>query len=468
MKLLARLGGYATVAALVTAGSILAASALAQRASGPPQVAGPTSPSTPPVATASPVATAVATTGPLLPVHLYFARSGAPPADANVLVAGVPADRAEGRILQRLNALRNNVRATDVPPGATNPLSLVQGRSELTTNGTTHIAFGLSARVDGSAATVEFDIGSWGVADLESARALVQQLVYTITDEPGVQRARVIEKGKDHALILAGGTGAGYSWKDALSREDVFGYAHLGLTRPFQAAGEQGAALKLSSSYSIDSLAPGLLRFVIEVQGLPRQHYPDFSVSSYGNGTQMPNAKAELEITVPGGEDVSTVAKAVDRTPLRSIAVGSPVTFKARTYRLGLDDQRPWRAVVLFDPTRIVIDVGGPPQGISDDDATVVYAPVANAEVGRTFRLSGVVRSFEASVLWRVRDTRGVELVRGVGKASIGSSPVWGGFDIDVPLPAGAAGAITLEVFQGSPKDGAEVSLVKIPLRVRP
>ena len=465
--MLIRLGGYALVGSIAVVGVVLAASALAQRAGGPSQGASPGSPTSSPVATASPVAVAIATTGPLLPMHLYFARAGAPPADADLMVAGVPADRAEGRILQRLGTLHDHVRAADIPPGATNPVSLLKGRTEVTPRGT-QVAFGTAARVAGDVATVEFDLGSWGVADLEQARALVQQLVYTITDEPGIRRAQVIEKGKDHALILAGGTGAGYSWKEPLSREDVFGYTHLAVAKPFRAVGEQATALKLSTSYSIDDVAPGLLRFVIEIQGLPGQHYPEFSVSAYGSGTQMPNAKAELEITVPGGEDATTTAKTIDRTPLRSIAVGSPVTFKARTYRLGLDDQRPWRAVVLFDPTRIVIDVGGPPTAISDDDSTVVYAPVANAEVGRTFRPTGVARAFEGDVKWRVRDARGVELARGVGKASIGTSPAWGGYELDVLLPASASGSLTLEVFQASPKDGTEVSIVKIPLRLKP
>jgi hypothetical protein len=402
-------------------------------------------------------------------VHVYFARVGLPPTDATVMYAGVVPDRPEGRIFRRLAAVQHNVRPGDIPPGAINPLAQIKGRTQTTSAGNTQSFIGQSARVEGDLATVEYELGDWGVRTLDDARALVQQLVYVITDEPGIRRAKVVEKGKDHALILTGGAGAGYTWTEPLTREDVFAYPRPAATgKPFQAAGEQASSLKLSTSYSVDGVAPGLLRFVIAVDGLPRQHFPDFSVSAYGVQTQMPNAKAELEITVPGGEDTVTQAATIDRTPLRSIAVGSPSTFRARVYRLGLDDLRPWRAIVLFDPTRIVIDVGGPPSGISPDGETVVYSPLSNAAIARTFRVSGVVRAFEAAFVWRVRDAGGAVVARGTGTASIGTSPVWGGYDVNVSLPATVAGAITLEVFQVSARDGSEASLVKLPLQIGP
>jgi hypothetical protein len=447
---------------LVGVGAVLVATAIADR-TGPSDVAAPATASP----TRSPEPSAVPTTGPLLPVHLYFPRSGLPPADATVLVAGLVPDRPEGRILRRLGALQYNVRAADIPAGATDPMARIAGRTQTTSAGNTQTFLNVSARLDGDVATVEFELGDWGVRTVEEARALVQQLVYTITDESNIRRAKVIEKGKDHALILSGGAGAGYAWNDPLTREDVFGYPRPSPSaRPLQAAGDQGSSLRLSTSFSTDQVAPGLLRFVIAVDGLPRQHYPDFSVSAYGFQTLMPNAHAELEITVPRGEDTTTQAAMIDHTPLRSIAVGSPVTFRARVYRLGLDDQRPWRAVVLFDPTRIVIDVGGPPGGISTDGETLVYAPLANAEVPRTFSVSGVVRAFEATFSWRVRDAGGAVVSGGFGKANIGTSPVWGAYDVDVSIPATAQGALTLEVFQLSPKDGTETSLVKLPLRI--
>ena len=403
-----------------------------------------------------------------MPVHVYFARAGLPPADATIQVAGVRPDRPEGRILQRIGALEHNVRAGDIPTGATNPLAQIRGKAQPTSSGSGQTFIGESARVEGDLATVEFELGDWGVRTVDEARALVQQLVYTITDDPNIRRAKVIEKGKDHAVILAGGPGSGYTWTDPLTREDVFGYAHPAPTgKPFTASGEQGSTFKLSSTYSVDQVAPGLLRFVITVDGLPQQHYPDFTVSTFGAQTQMPNAKAELEITIPGGEDSTTQAATIDRTPLRSIAVGKPNTFRAQTYRLGLDDLRPWRAVVLFDPTRIVIDVGGPPLGMSSDDQTVVYSPLANADVPRQFKVGGVVRAFEATFTWRARDASGAIVARGSGKANIGTSPVWGGYELDVSLPPTVAGIVTLEVLQPSPKDGTDASLVKVPLRIR-
>jgi hypothetical protein len=190
---------------------------------------------------------------------------------------------------------------------------------------------------------------------------------------------------------------------------------------------------------------------------------PEFSATLIPS-TNETTGKAELEITVPNGSDTVTTATQVDRSPLRWIAAGKSNSFRAQVYRLGLDDQRPWRAIVLSNPTRIVIDIGGVPQATSDSVA--VYSPRAGTTTGRTVNVSGAARAFEAHVNWRIKDSAGREVGNGFMSASI-FGPTWGTFDTSVTIPANVSGNVTLEVFWPSPKDGAELGLVQIPLVVR-
>jgi len=233
----------------------------------------------------------------------------------------------------------------------------------------------------------------------------------------------------------------------------------------FDSAGSDfPSGFTMTTSWSVGEVAPGMARFLITVGGTGR-YYPKFTISAYDRSS-LTDSGGELEITIPNGMDTTTVAETVGRDPLRAIAVGSPVRFPARVYRLGLDRLRPWRVVVLWDPLRIAVDVGGPADGISDDGQTAVYAPAPNASVGRAFRASGAVRAFEATFTWRVRDAAGVVVASGFGKANIGTSPVWGAYDAEVALPASVSGPITLEVLQHSPKDGSEFAVVRLPLTV--
>jgi hypothetical protein len=96
-----------------------------------------------------------------------------------------------------------------------------------------------------------------------------------------------------------------------------------------------------------------------------------------------------------------------------------------------------------------------------------VYSPARAGSVDRAFRVRGVVRAFEATFVWRVRDARATVSVNGIGKASIGTAPVWGAYEFEVSLTATTTGNITLELFQRSPRDGTEVSVVRVPLFVR-
>ena len=437
------------VAAIVLALAI--GSWLTRPTEGQPGVAAsPTAPASP-IPSVAPTASAVIATG--VPTWVYFPRDGLAPVGA--FVTGYPANSSsrENAITTRIASLRRVVPG-EIPSGSTNPLASaapLQGGSS---------TFGLSIRIQGDLATVEFDLSSgWGVHGSAQSQALLQQLVYTITEEPGINRALITEKGKPHAVIDQ------LVVDKPLTREDVSGYTSRGSVDPLQIGGASTAA-KLSTNYSVDSLAPGLARFVITLDyGASGGSVtdPEFSATLIPS-TNETTGKAELEITVPNGSDTATTATQVDRSPLRWIAAGKSNSFRAQVYRLGLDDQRPWRAIVLSNPTRIVIDIGGVPQATSDSVA--VYSPRAGTTTGRTVNVSGAARAFEAHVNWRIKDSAGREVGNGFMSASI-FGPTWGTFDTSVTIPANVSGNVTLEVFWPSPKDGTELGLVQIPLAVR-
>ena len=78
------------------------------------------------------------------------------------------------------------------------------------------------------------------------------------------------------------------------------------------------------------------------------------------------------------------------------------------------------------------------------------------------------VRTFEAAVLWRVRDGQNRIVAKGSTTASLGTSQQWGTFQFDVQLPASPPGTgdLFLEVYWASPKDGSDQGLVRVHLKV--
>ncbi len=437
------------VAAIVLALAI--GSWLTRPTDGQPGVAAsPTAPSsTVPTVGPSPSA-AVATS---VPTWVYFPRDGLPPVGAFIPGYALTTASQGAHIAERLSVLRDRS-AGQVPAGASNPMSLVAFNAAA---GGAQTWMGVAWQ--GDLATVEFDVvPGWGVRGAAQSQALLQQLIYTITEEPGIRRALITEKGKPKAVIDQ------LVVDKPLSREDVSGYTSRGSVDPLQIGGVSTPA-QLSTTYSVDSLAPGLARFVITFNygTSGASNDPQFSAVLIP-ATNETTGKAELEITVPNGSDTTTTATQVDRSPLRWIAVGKPNSFRAQVYRLGLDDQRPWRAIVLSNPTRIVIDIGGVPQATSDSVA--VYSPRAGTTTGRTVTVTGAARAFEAHVNWRIKDSAGREVANGFMSASI-FGPTWGTFDTSVTIPANVSGNVTLEVFWPSPKDGSELGLVQVPLTVR-
>lgn len=393
---------------------------------------------------------------------VFVWRDQLPPA-VTTAPGGDPTAPLEERIKSRVEALNNAVSGLQGTILRTDPKQF----------------FVRSVKVDGGIVTIDYS-APFPASGTTGDVALMQQIVYTATEDPIVRQVLVTENGRPMSTghIL---------WDKPLAREDVSGYSEeasqAGSGQSFIA--DPGTAdvpadqLRLSSSFSVDTiaLAPGLARFVIYYErtggALPPGFLPRFealrprldAVLRGFPATDRPG-KATLWITVDG-IDAKVGVETVDRSPLRSIETIR--SGASTTYRIKMDAAYPWRVFTLQNPTRLVVDIGGATQAVSDRIA--VYAPKAaqtiDTRISRIFTLSGASRTFEANVVWRLKDSTGRIVASGHTTASLGTSPVWGTFSTEITLPPSVTGNVTLEVFEASPKDGSDQGLVAIPLSVR-
>ena len=418
---------------------------------------------TQPTATPSPGAT-VAT----VPTQVYFARDGLPPVGA--LVPGtVPTTASQGlHIADRLSSLRNRA-AGQIPAGASNPMTLVAFNPNGDGPTPMQIAW------QGDLATVEFDVvPGWGIRGAAQSQALVQQLVYTITEEPGSRRALITEKGKPHAVIDQ------LVVDKPLTREDVFRYADPAKPDKIEDGGSGQTAEIADWRASVDEVAPGLGRFVIEFKP-PATSTPSFVATLERPVQETVTADGKWIIRInmpdalwnqPAGEAFKCCpTKVVGKTPIIQteaypLTTNPPANgiYRGVGFAIILDDARPWRVFTLSNPARIIVDVGGPPQSVSDRVA--IYQPRPGATVTRDLQLTGAGRTYEANVSWRLFDSTGRQVAS--GNFTGGSSgPIWGAFDTRIAIPPSVSGNVTLEVLEFSAKDGSPVGITRIPLTVR-
>lgn len=401
---------------------------------------------TPPGPTSTPKATAIDRQ------VIYFARDGLPP-------VGVHSDRvqsdgpAETRIAQRLFELLAAEPGMSAPAGtftARPPRGAIVGVNDV--------------KIEGDLATVGLRIPEgFKISGSAATNALVQQIVYTATEEAGIRRVLLTLNGQPATIDQ-------FIWTKPLAREDVAGYRKADTdTITMETAGTSTACLapcpspstiQLSNTYSVDSVAPGVARFVVQVDA---GQLRDWSIRVEADNDAPPawGSKAVLHLQVAGRE-VKPGLEIIDRSPIR--AINSTALAESTTYEVTLDDLRPWRVVVLGNPDRVVVDFGGYPGAISDTVA--VYSPKPG-DSGRQFTVSGLSRTFEATTHWRVVDSARREVASGFTTASRGTSAVWGTYQFSVQLPATVSGNVTLEVYWASPRDGADTGLVQVPLTVR-
>lgn len=414
-----------------------------------PGISATTGPAPTASATASPSATAAAEQ-----VRVYFARDQLPP------VGGLAPATAQFSTLSAAERISARVRAlwdARAPSGLGNVFGPHTGGAALRS---------VAASISGETATVVVDAGTWDSLSSAESIALAQQLVYTITEEPGIRRAVIREPGKDHAVVGSG------IWKDPQSREDVFGYTPM--TAADQRIESNGTAVPADLTSKIDHVQTGgpgqpvlLLIDLAPRQPVPGGSWlPEFTATGrIMTGTAL--AKYEIEITVPSGTETSLRDQTVNVTPLRYVSVSA--TNAGTTYRLGVDDARPWRVSVAPGVTaggmRLSVAIGGYPQLVNRNIA--VYAPtIEQTQIG-SITIAGEARVFEANVSWRLRDATGREVAKGFTTATNGTGPVWGSFHTFAQIPTGVTGRATLEVFWGSPRDGTDQDVVRVPITIR-
>jgi hypothetical protein len=94
-----------------------------------------------------------------------------------------------------------------------------------------------------------------------------------------------------------------------------------------------------------------------------------------------------------------------------------------------------------------------------------VFFPEADDEVGMPLVIKGEARVFENVVVYRLRDADGSLLFEDTAHANSPGTDLFGPFSAETgyPAPKGATGSI--EVFDRSAKDGAEIDMVRVPVR---
>lgn len=97
------------------------------------------------------------------------------------------------------------------------------------------------------------------------------------------------------------------------------------------------------------------------------------------------------------------------------------------------------------------------------EPAIWVTSPETDAKIASPLQIQGSARVFEATVNARILDSAGKEIARGYTTASEGA-PGRGDFVLTIPFTPPAAGSGKVEVFWTSPKDGAELDKVVVPV----
>ena len=414
------------------------------------------SPSATPSASVTPTPSPSVNTGPqpLALDHdvIYVGRIGLPPVSFHVPIGALARTR-EDRIAARVTSLRA-LRPDAAPPGTRNFLwnNTFQG--------------GVNVTISGDLATVDLllDNKPWSVPEIGAEAGIVQQLVYTATEEPGI---RAVLFTHDRGQQMRVGE---FVFSQPLTRENVSGYRRVDPqflgeewplpSLPCSPSPCTGQPIRLSSSHSVDYVAMGVTRFTIQVDsGQP----PRFTIEPAKSDDSVVTwaGKYVLRIDIAGVEARPGLS-IVERSPLR--AVRSQVDAGHTTYELALDDLRPWRVVMLTDPQRIVIDLGGYATSISETIA--VYTPAPGDPPVRQFTVIGLAATFEANVAWRVRDNTQRVVASGTTTASTATSHQWGMFQFPVQVPASVTpGDLWLEVYWVSPANGTEQGLVRVQLK---
>jgi len=97
----------------------------------------------------------------------------------------------------------------------------------------------------------------------------------------------------------------------------------------------------------------------------------------------------------------------------------------------------------------------------------IVEIPKSGDELTSPFKITGQARVFENQFNYRLKDKDGNVLTEGAGYANAPDMGQFGNFDIDVNYTNPSDTAGNLEVFDNSAKDGSEIDMVSIPVKLK-
>jgi len=105
-----------------------------------------------------------------------------------------------------------------------------------------------------------------------------------------------------------------------------------------------------------------------------------------------------------------------------------------------------------------------PPITDTQEEANIVVdSPVSDAQVSSPLKATGKARIYESTFAYRLTDSVGNVLAEGRGMTTAPDMGQFGPFEIDISFTTNSDKG-TLEVFSHSPKDGAEINKVTVPL----
>jgi len=101
------------------------------------------------------------------------------------------------------------------------------------------------------------------------------------------------------------------------------------------------------------------------------------------------------------------------------------------------------------------------------DANIIVDSPKSGEELTSPFKITGQARVFESQFNYRLKDLSGKVLAEGTGHANAPDMGQFGRFDIDVNYTNTSDTDADLEVFDFFAKDGSEIDMVSIPVKLK-
>lgn len=103
---------------------------------------------------------------------------------------------------------------------------------------------------------------------------------------------------------------------------------------------------------------------------------------------------------------------------------------------------------------------------VAESDAIKVFRPAPNSSVDRRLEVAGVALVFEGTVQYRLQDAGGGVLDEGFTTAASGVD--WGYYAAEVTVPESIShgSELQLELYTTSARDGREIDVVRIPLKL--